>query len=128
MKREQVLSTIYEIIRNWCKETGFHLFFKSKGMKQGLSEELAEEAGCKLVTFGSYRLGVHNPGSDIDTFEFFFYLNFSSLCIVPRHITRQQFFSELKEKFVNMDVVKDFSAVPDAYVPIMSFKKILIFF
>jgi poly(A) polymerase Pap1 len=30
MKREQVLSTIYEIIRNWCKETGFYLFLKPK--------------------------------------------------------------------------------------------------
>jgi poly(A) polymerase Pap1 len=67
-------------------------------MKQGLSEELAEEAGCKLVTFGSYRLGVHNPGSDIDTFEFFFLKLFSQVSALYLVTLRDNnFFQNLKK-------------------------------
>ena len=44
-----------------------------------MSDQQAEEAaqGCRVCTFGSYRLGVHNPGSDIDT-----------LCVAPRFVER----------------------------------------
>lgn len=73
-----------------------------------MSEQLAEDSGCKLVTFGSYRLGVHNPGSDIDT-----------LCIVPQHITKEHFFRDLYQRLKENELVKHLTAVPDAYVPLM---------
>ena len=50
-------------------------------MERGLSEAAANAAGGKIFTFGSYRLGVHAPGSDIDT-----------LCVVPKHVSREDFF------------------------------------
>lgn len=46
------------IVKDWTVEVG---------EKLGLTKELAEESGLKVETFGSYRLGVHGPASDIDT-------------------------------------------------------------
>lgn len=48
---------------------------------RGLSESAALASGGKIFTSGSYRLGVHGPGSDIDT-----------LCVVPKHVSRDDFF------------------------------------
>jgi len=51
-------------------------------ISKGLSPAAAQAAGGKIYTFGSYRLGVHGPGSDIDT-----------LCVVPKHVSRDDFFT-----------------------------------
>lgn len=56
-------------------------FVHKVGLSRGLSETAAAAAGGKIFTFGSYRLGVHGPGSDIDT-----------LCVVPKHVQREDFF------------------------------------
>lgn len=56
-------------------------FVRTVSLSRGLSEAAANAAGGKIFTFGSYRLGVHGPGSDIDT-----------LCVVPKHVSREDFF------------------------------------
>lgn len=56
-------------------------FVRRVALDRGLSEAQANAAGGMIFTFGSYRLGVHGPGSDIDT-----------LCVVPKHVTREDFF------------------------------------
>lgn len=56
-------------------------FVRKVALARGLSEAAANAAGGKIFTFGSYRLGVHGPGTDIDT-----------LCVVPKHVSREDFF------------------------------------
>ena len=67
-------------------------FVKHVSLKRGLSESAASAAGGKIYTFGSYRLGVHGPGTDIDT-----------LCVVPRHVAREDFFDVLEGMLREME-------------------------
>jgi poly(A) polymerase Pap1 len=92
MIREVVLGRLYGLVKD---------FVKRMGVKRGLSESLAAEAGGTIFSFGSYRLGVHGTGADIDT-----------LCVVPRHVTREDFFSHLYE------MVKEFPEVTELAVRI----------
>ncbi|KIM58766.1 hypothetical protein SCLCIDRAFT_1218312 [Scleroderma citrinum Foug A] len=86
-------------------------FVYEVSLKHGLSETAASAAGGKIFTFGSYRLGVHGPGSDIDT-----------LCVVPKHVSREDFFEVFEEMLRNMEGATEVSGVPDAYVPIIKTK------
>ncbi|ODN73700.1 hypothetical protein, variant [Cryptococcus amylolentus CBS 6039] len=53
-------------------------------------------------------LGVHGPGSDIDT-----------ICVCPRHIYREHFFGEFQEMLRAWPAVTEISAVESAFVPVM---------
>ncbi|KAL8284230.1 hypothetical protein RQP46_004979 [Phenoliferia psychrophenolica] len=77
-------------------------------ISHGFTEAKAREAGGKIFTFGSYRLGVHGPGADIDT-----------LVVVPKTISREDFFSIFEEMLTEMEGVVEVASVPDAYVPVM---------
>merc|ERR1719428_1666702 len=70
--RHDVLLELESMVMEWIT---------SVGRSSGMSEEEAESHGGKIVTLGSYRLGVVHPGSDIDT-----------LCIAPPHVSREAFF------------------------------------
>lgn len=75
-----------------------------------MPENVAGTVGGKVFTFGSYRLGVHNKGADIDT-----------LFVAPRHITREDYFSSFLDVLRQHEVVTDLRAVPDAFVPVIKF-------
>ena len=74
-RRERVLSRMERLCQDWVK---------SVCRKQGLPRQVAEAAGGMLKTSGSYRLGVHEPGADIDC-----------ILVVPGMCTKQHFFGTI---------------------------------
>jgi len=73
-------------------------FVRKVSLERGLSEAAANAAGGKIFTFGSYRLGVHGPGTDIDT-----------LCVVPKHVSREDFFEVFEPMLKEMEGVTEVS-------------------
>ncbi|OII72276.1 poly A polymerase [Cryptosporidium ubiquitum] len=98
-KREYVLASLNKLVREWIYEAS---------LEHSMNEEEALSAGGGIFTFGSYRLGVVAAGSDIDT-----------LCIAPRHISRESFFSFFLAKLQQDINVSKVQPVPDAYTPII---------
>ncbi|KAL3436615.1 Poly(A) polymerase central domain-containing protein [Aspergillus tetrazonus] len=86
-------------------------FVKVVSRKKGLSQAAVEAAGGKIFTYGSYRLGVYGPGSDIDT-----------LVLGPKHVVIDDFFAEfppLLESMAPQGAVEKITPVPDAFVPLI---------
>ncbi|XP_062159596.1 nuclear poly(A) polymerase 1 isoform X1 [Alnus glutinosa] len=103
VSREEVLGRLDQIVKIWVKTIS---------RAKGLNEQLVQEANAKIFTFGSYRLGVHDPGAHID-----------ALCVGPRHASREEdFFGELHRMLSEMPEVTELQPVPDAHVPVMKFK------
>lgn len=97
--REAVLGHVSKLVKE---------FIYQACIRRNLSEAAARGAGGKIFTFGSYRLGVHGPGSDIDT-----------LIVAPKHVDRQDFIEIFHSILQNDSWVTEATAVPDAYVPII---------
>ncbi|XP_022088620.1 poly(A) polymerase beta-like isoform X2 [Acanthaster planci] len=99
MDRMVVLSKLDGIVKDWVREMS---------LKRNIPSTIADTVGGKIYTFGSYRLGVHTKGADIDT-----------LCVVPRHVDRSDFFGSFQEILRAMPEVKDLRAVEGAFVPVI---------
>ncbi|GAA6011631.1 hypothetical protein JCM8202_004094 [Rhodotorula sphaerocarpa] len=97
--REIVLARLDKLVKQ---------FVYRSSLDHGLSEAKAREAGGKIFTFGSYRLGVHGPGSDIDT-----------LLVVPRHVERDEFHTLFESMLKETEGVVEVTSVPKAFVPII---------
>jgi poly(A) polymerase len=65
----------------------------------------------QIFTFGSFKLGVHGPESDID-----------ALCVAPRHVTREDFFDTFPALLEAVSGVSSMVPIPDAYVPIIKLR------
>ena len=118
-RRERVLNRMGTLCRDWIK---------SVCVKRGLSKEVVAAAGGQLFTSGSYRLGVHEPGADIDT-----------ILVVPNVCTKADFFGtfpvdesnpdqqnlrdpdSLAERIRRHPDVTNFVPVEGAAVPLLTF-------
>ncbi|XP_063774289.1 poly(A) polymerase gamma isoform X2 [Pseudophryne corroboree] len=94
-----VLGKLNNLVKEWIAEVG---------ECKNLPPTLISAAGGKIFTFGSYRLGVHTKGADID-----------SLCVAPRHVERSDFFQSFVEKLKLQDGIRNVRAVEDAFVPVI---------
>jgi poly(A) polymerase len=113
--RERVLNRMGALCREWIK---------SVCLEKGLPIEVADSAGGQLFTSGSYRLGVHEPGADIDT-----------ILVAPSVCRRVDFFgtanvteenpqrdpSSLAERIKAHPDVTNFVPVEGAAVPLLTF-------
>uniref|UniRef100_A0A8C6YSU9 polynucleotide adenylyltransferase n=2 Tax=Nothoprocta perdicaria TaxID=30464 RepID=A0A8C6YSU9_NOTPE len=97
-----VLGKLNNLVKEWISELG-----ESKN----LPPSVVGNVGGKIFTFGSYRLGVHTKGADID-----------ALCVAPRHVERSDFFQSFFEKLKHQEEIKNLRAVEDAYVPVVKFE------
>ncbi|VEL25058.1 unnamed protein product [Protopolystoma xenopodis] len=101
-QRREALVRLQEISNKWIRK---------KALEQNLPPHVANSTTGKIFTFGSYRLGVNFCGADID-----------SLLVVPRFITREEFFDEFKCVLAENPYVEDLYAVVDAFVPVLKMK------
>jgi len=121
--RERVLVKMGNLHREWVR---------SVATKRGLNADAVDSAGGELFTSGSYRLGVHEPGADIDT-----------IAVAPNICTRDDFFGSgyispnkiegdddeaperdpdsLAERIRRHPDVTNFVPVENAAVPILTF-------
>ncbi|KAL2202006.1 Poly(A) polymerase [Sarocladium strictum] len=83
-------------------------------IKKPKNEALIRNARGKIFTYGSFRLGVFGPGSDIDT-----------LVVAPEYVLRDdyfQYFPDLLLELAPKGSITDLAVVRDAFVPIIKFE------
>ncbi|CAG9771118.1 unnamed protein product [Ceutorhynchus assimilis] len=97
--RMLILGKLYSLVKQWVKELS---------IKCNMPENVAENVGGKVYTFGSFRLGVHSKGADID-----------ALCVVPKHIGRNEFFGSFYQILKQQPEVTELRAVEEAFVPVI---------
>ncbi|XP_052768431.1 poly(A) polymerase type 3-like isoform X2 [Mya arenaria] len=98
--RMDVLNKVNLLVREWIKDVSRR--------KNNIPENKIDSFGGMVCTFGSYRLGVHTKGADIDT-----------LCVAPRHVERTDFFTSFIELLKEQSEVKELRAVEEAFVPVI---------
>jgi hypothetical protein len=80
-------SKLNALVKQWIRDTS---------IARNMPPNVAEQVGGKIYTFGSYRLGVHHKGADID-----------ALCVVPRHIYRTDYFTSFFDLLRMQEEVTD---------------------
>ena len=107
----QVLRDLNSLVKRWVKSVSLaKVSVVPKRKRYGylidqMPAEECERVGGKLFTFGSYRLGVHTKGKEerererererekMTSSMTAVGADIDSLCVVPRHIDRSDFFS-----------------------------------
>ncbi|KAK0623074.1 Poly(A) polymerase central domain-containing protein [Immersiella caudata] len=105
-KREDILKRLQKIADEFVK--------RAAAEKHPKSPYLVRNARGRIFTYGSYRLGVYGPGSDMDT-----------LVVAPRYVDVDQYFKifpALLEEMAPPGAITDLNPVPDAFVPIIKFE------
>lgn len=78
--RMEILAKLNTLVKEWIRDVS---------VSKNMPPQMADKLGGKIYTFGSYRLGVHHKGADID-----------ALCVAPSNVDRSDYFSSF------MDILK----------------------
>lgn len=97
--RMEILAKLNTLVKQWVKDVS---------MSKNMPEVAAEKLGGKIYTFGSYRLGVHHKGADID-----------ALCVAPRNIERTDYFTSFFDLLKKQSEVTECRSVEEAFVPVI---------
>ncbi|CAG0912368.1 unnamed protein product [Notodromas monacha] len=101
-RRVDILSRISAVVKEWVKDLA---------KQRRLPDLLINSSGGTVIPFGSFKLGIHTPGADID-----------ALCVAPRHVERSDFFTSFVEFLRATSGVSDIRPIEDAYVPVLKLK------
>ena len=101
-KRRRIVQELDTLVKQWVR---------TEGMRHGLHWGEGERAGGKVVTYGSYKLGVVDRESDLDL-----------LCVVPRQVSRDDFFSHFYISLAKKAEVSELRSLSKAYIPVIKFR------
>jgi poly(A) polymerase len=102
----EILSKLNSLVKEWICEAS---------IKRNMPQNVAEQVGGKIYTFGSYRLGVHHKGADID-----------ALCVAPRHIDRSDYFTSFFEILKQQKEVTDLRVSEQLYCKLYFIEFVLV--
>ncbi|XP_040898818.1 poly(A) polymerase type 3-like [Toxotes jaculatrix] len=97
--RENVVKRLESVYKDWLKDMCEEM---------NLPEVVTDHVGGKIFPFGSFHLGAHTKGADID-----------ALCVGPGFLERKDFFTSFYEKLKAQKEVTEIQAVEEAFVPVI---------
>ena len=101
--RTRSIQYLQEIVETWYLKVGVE--------QKKMERVLLESKKAKVLVFGSYRLGVHFAGTDIDT-----------ICVFPNFITKEEFLDDFKQYLSKYDNISDVLRIQEAQTPIIKVK------
>lgn len=101
LRRKTVLEQLQELLNLWAQSIGGTASNENKWHRPRVA----------LISFGSYRLGVHRPDADIDC-----------LALSPPTCSRGDFFSSLVQMLSENESVTELHPISEAYTPVLKFK------
>lgn len=127
-KRKQILKELQKILVDWslslCPFDSNNICssdqYPPKEVNAASSKNLTHDSNhdhhtesipcIRLISFGSFRLGVHSPSADLDV-----------LALCPPHVSKEYFFSGLVKVLQMNARISQINAIPTAYTPVIKF-------
>ena len=101
-ERRKIVEELDILVKQWVR---------TKLLKQGMRKHHVERVGGKVVTYGSFKLGVVDKDSDLDL-----------LAVVPRFVNRDEFFEDFYSSVARRSDVTELRSLATAFVPVIKFK------
>ncbi|CAD7088682.1 unnamed protein product [Hermetia illucens] len=97
--RAAILEKLSQLVKQWIHDVA---------LSKNILPSMANKLGGKVFAFGSYLLGVHHRGADID-----------ALCVAPYCIEKSDFFRSLFEILKAHSGVTKCLSIEEAFVPVI---------